>query len=74
MPAEEGGSDKKGFRSFIAGAVAGCFEVTLTMPLDVIKTTLQLKPGHYTSPLHCLKDIIQKKGIRGAYYGMSSVI
>ena len=53
--------------AFVAGAVAGAVDTSLTMPLDTIKTQMQLK--RYSSPLACSRSIIKADGVHGLYYG-----
>lgn len=38
-------NQKRGWRTTVAGATAGAAEVVFTMPLDVIKTTMQINAG-----------------------------
>ncbi|KAL6933679.1 probable Mitochondrial oxaloacetate transport protein [Hanseniaspora guilliermondii] len=65
--------------SFIAGAAAACIAVTVTNPIEVVKTRMQLqgelsgKTGQkiYTNPFQALKVIFQNEGIRGLQKGLS---
>lgn len=45
---------------------------TLTNPIWVLKTRLQLQGVRNTSSWVCLRDILQQEGIRGLYKGMSA--
>lgn len=53
--------------AFAAGAIAGAVDTTLTMPLDTVKTKMQLKS--FPSPLACARSIVQADGAAGLYYG-----
>ena len=53
--------------AFAAGAVAGAVDTCLTMPLDTIKTQMQLKT--YSSPFGCGRAIVAADGVKGLYYG-----
>ena len=63
-----------GWRSFLAGGLGGAAEILATMPLDVAKTTMQLNPKKYTSPLHTIRSIHQSGGVRALYYGMPAFL
>nr|QKK35443.1 mitochondrial Oac1 [Starmerella bombicola] len=67
--------------SFAAGAMAACMAVTVTNPLEVVKTRLQLQgelakqtkdtPLIYKGVFQSMKVIIQREGIRGIQSGLS---
>lgn len=67
--------------SFIAGAAAACMAVTVTNPLEVVKTRLQLQgelskasadaPRIYKNSLQSIKVILQKEGLRGIQSGLT---
>jgi solute carrier family 25 citrate transporter 1 len=65
---------KKGWRSFVAGGLGGAAEILATMPLDVAKTTMQLNPKMYSSPVHAIRSIYQSGGVRALYYGMPAFL
>jgi len=54
--------------SFVAGAVAGGVDTFITMPLDTVKTKMQLQryPGGMRE---CIRAIVASDGIAGLYYG-----
>ena len=57
----------------IAGAVAGSTASTLTLPMDVIKTRLQLELGESGVKLknrHVVKEIIDSYGWKGLFRGL----
>ena len=53
--------------AFAAGAIAGAVDTSLTMPLDTLKTKMQLQ--RYPSTLACSRAIVASDGITGLYYG-----
>ena len=67
--------------SFLAGAAAACMAVTVTNPLEVVKTRLQLQgelsvasanaPKIYKNVLQSMTVIIKNEGIRGIQAGLS---
>lgn len=54
-------------RSFAAGAVAGGIDTVITMPLDTIKTQMQIKS--HPSVAACARTIVRHDGLLGLYYG-----
>jgi solute carrier family 25 citrate transporter 1 len=58
---------------FLAGAIGGAFEVFGTMPLDVVKTQMQVN-HNYKSPMKCAASIMRTDGIRGLYFGMPAFL
>lgn len=64
----------KSVSTFVAGAIGGACEVLGTMPLDVIKTTMQVNQGKYRHPLHCGQAIVSLGGVRGLYAGMPAFL
>lgn len=40
------------------------------MPLDVVKTQMQINPGKYRNPVHAIGSIYQTSGFRALYFGM----
>jgi len=59
--------------AFIAGALAGWCEACATMPLDSVKTQLQLS-NQRNSFFRVASDIHALKGVRGFYYGLPAVM
>ncbi|SCV01580.1 LAME_0G17150g1_1 [Lachancea meyersii CBS 8951] len=64
--------------SFIAGGMAACIAVTVTNPIEVVKTRMQLQgemsaAGQkiYRNPLQALGVIFKHEGIRGLQKGLS---
>lgn len=67
--------------SFIAGAAAACMAVTVTNPLEVVKTRLQLQgelsrasadtPRIYKNVFQSMRVIVQKEGLRGIQSGLT---
>lgn len=64
---------------FVSGGLAACFAVTLTNPLEVVKTRLQLQgelasktqvKKVYTGVFQALGVIGKKEGIRGLQKGL----
>jgi len=60
-----------------AGGSAGCVEVLLMHPLDLIKTRFQLQgnavpgdPGHYTGVRDCFGKMYRQEGIRSFWKGI----
>jgi len=60
-----------------AGGSAGCVEVLLMHPLDLIKTRLQLQglarpgdPAHYTGVGDCVRKMWKQEGIRSFWKGI----
>lgn len=58
--------------SFISGGIAGAMEISVTMPLDTIKTQMQLNSGR--SVLETTRGIYATRGVTGYYYGMSAML
>jgi solute carrier family 25, member 34/35 len=77
-PAAEMTSQLSTLGGFTAGALAACGAVTVTNPMEVVKTRLQLQGelaarGQvrkvYTGVLQALRIIAVKEGIRGSAQG-----
>lgn len=62
------------WKPFVAGATAGACEAIGTMPLDVIKTNMQIHAGLYRNPLHAGKEIYLHGGFRALYFGLSALL
>ncbi|KAI8837434.1 mitochondrial carrier domain-containing protein [Chytriomyces cf. hyalinus JEL632] len=70
-------------RGFIVGAIAACGAVTITNPMEVAKTRLQLQgelsktaaaagvPRQYNGALHAFIKIAQNEGLRGIQRGLA---
>ncbi|CAR22498.1 Oac1p [Lachancea thermotolerans CBS 6340] len=64
--------------SFIAGGLAACIAVTVTNPIELVKTRMQLQGEMsaesqriYKNPWQSLKIIFKNEGIRGLQKGLS---
>ncbi|SCU89965.1 LANO_0D07052g1_1 [Lachancea nothofagi CBS 11611] len=64
--------------SFIAGGMAACIAVTVTNPIELVKTRMQLQGEMsaeaqriYKNPLQALTMIFKNEGIRGLQKGLS---
>lgn len=57
--------------AFAAGAVAGGLEISCTMPLDTIKTQMQIRG---TRMIPTVTNIFTKEGVRGFYFGLPAMI
>ena len=55
--------------AFAAGAIAGAIDTSITMPLDTVKTTMQLKTRSYANPIACARAIVAADGYIGLYHG-----
>eukprot|EP00658_Telonema_sp_P-2_P076739 TRINITY_DN6780_c0_g1_i1.p2 TRINITY_DN6780_c0_g1~~TRINITY_DN6780_c0_g1_i1.p2 ORF type:complete len:174 (+),score=51.10 TRINITY_DN6780_c0_g1_i1:135-656(+) len=58
--------------TLLCGATAGCCEILATMPLDVIKTRMQVTK--YPSVLSCARDVVSHGGVTGLYKGMPAML
>ena len=61
-------------RYMLSGAIAAACAVTVTMPMDCVKTRLQTQgslPEHmrYTGILHCARSVYAESGVRGFWKG-----
>ncbi|KAI9168155.1 hypothetical protein H9P43_007527 [Blastocladiella emersonii ATCC 22665] len=64
----------KPWMSFIAGAVAGSVEITLTYPTEFTKTQLQLPETPFTSPVHVLRHYVTTHGVASIYTGLAPMV
>lgn len=64
---------KSAFVNFAAGFLSGATEVSVTMPMDTVKTFCQVNRT-VASPLAAAKEIHQLKGFRGFYFGAPAVL
>uniref|UniRef100_A0A6S8D7U5 Mitochondrial carrier protein n=1 Tax=Aplanochytrium stocchinoi TaxID=215587 RepID=A0A6S8D7U5_9STRA len=72
---KNGGKTKlAGWKHFVAGATAGACEVLATMPLDTVKTQMQINPGKYKNPVHAISTIYTQNGFRALYFGMPAFL
>lgn len=67
-----GGKKDGSLSSFLAGAAAGAVDTCITMPLDTIKTNLQINPR--LGLLGCAKNIGKKVGLVEVYIRFSVVL
>jgi solute carrier family 25 citrate transporter 1 len=58
--------------SFLSGGVAGAMEICVTMPLDTVKTQMQLQPGK--GAVGTTKAILSSRGPAGLYFGLSAML
>jgi len=62
-------------RRFFAGYSHGVCTVLVGHSFDTIKVRMQsegVKSSRFSNPLHCLKETMQKEGVRGLYKGMAA--
>ncbi|RPB12130.1 mitochondrial carrier [Morchella conica CCBAS932] len=60
------------YRGFVAGVFSGVGKLTVGHPFDTIKVRLQTSSTtHFTGPLDCLRQTLQREGLRGLYKGAS---
>eukprot|EP00298_Acanthocystis_sp_HF-20_P011866 c19609_g1_i2.p1 GENE.c19609_g1_i2~~c19609_g1_i2.p1 ORF type:complete len:293 (+),score=136.09 c19609_g1_i2:55-933(+) len=59
--------EQTGWRPLVAGGIAGVVDSTITMPLDTLKTQMQLTKQH--SVMTCVRNVMQASGFRGFYAG-----
>jgi len=58
-----------------AGGLAGCANWTSNLPLDTVKSKIQIAPeGRYSGVVQVAKEIMAKEGPRGFYKGLAPVI
>mmetsp|Transcript_21385 Transcript_21385/g.40068 ORF Transcript_21385/g.40068 Transcript_21385/m.40068 type:complete len:294 (-) Transcript_21385:149-1030(-) len=53
-----------------AGGLGGACQVLVTMPLDVVKTNVQVYPSTFQGPVDCVSVILEEKGLGGLYSGL----
>ncbi|KAF0747715.1 hypothetical protein AaE_007617 [Aphanomyces astaci] len=53
----------------VVGGFAGIFGVSVTFPIDIVKTNLQ-SSSTFTSPLHCFRTLVAQDGFRGLFRGL----
>jgi len=58
--------------AFFSGAVSGATEISVTMPLDTIKTQMQLNPKHGLTGT--VQNVLAQKGPAGFYFGYSAML
>lgn len=58
--------------TFASGGIAGAAEISVTMPLDTIKTQMQLGGGK--GMMATTQGILAQRGPGGLYYGMSAML
>lgn len=61
---------KKAWTNFVAGSVGGAGSTSLSHPLDSVKVKMQTFPHLYRGGIDCMKQVIQKDGVRGLYRGL----
>ncbi len=62
----------KASEPFILGGVASCVSETITFPIDVAKTRIQIEQKHklkYRGVLNCFKLILKEEGFSSFYNG-----
>lgn len=72
MPALNPSSSRVDYylRFGVAGAICAATNHLLLVPLDVVKTRIQLNPSLYKSPVEAGKAIFKSDGLRGLYLGV----
>mmetsp|Transcript_2486 Transcript_2486/g.2885 ORF Transcript_2486/g.2885 Transcript_2486/m.2885 type:complete len:152 (-) Transcript_2486:670-1125(-) len=63
---------KKSYNHFIAGGFAGAFDTCFTMPLDTIKTNLQIRPADGFGSV--ARRIVKTDGLGGFYRGFQPFV
>uniref|UniRef100_W8AX36 Mitochondrial basic amino acids transporter n=1 Tax=Ceratitis capitata TaxID=7213 RepID=W8AX36_CERCA len=63
------------YSHFIAGCVSGFSQSIVCSPMELAKTRMQIqhldpKAPQFTSPIKCLRHIIQTEGFRGGFRGL----
>ena len=56
-------------QSLAAGAAAGAIDTCVTMPLDTVKTKMQIQ--HHAGIVSCVRTITRADGVAGLYYGFT---
>jgi len=54
---------------FAAGCVAGAAQLSIAVPVDLVKVRLQAQQGRYRGPYDCLRAVHREAGLRGCYKG-----
>lgn len=70
-----GGNENSPFVHLGAAALAGVSTSTLTNPIWLVKTRMQLQSSSnrlYHSSWHCLKTIVKQEGLRSLYKGLGA--
>jgi solute carrier family 25 thiamine pyrophosphate transporter 19 len=64
------------YLSFVSGALAGCAATLGSYPFDLLRTILasQGEPKVYPTMRSAFVDIIQSRGIRGLYNGLTPTL
>ncbi|KMZ60608.1 Mitochondrial carrier protein-like [Zostera marina] len=64
------------YLSYLSGALAGCAATVGSYPFDLLRTILasQGEPKIYPTMRNAYADIVNVRGIRGLYYGLSPTI
>eukprot|EP01051_Picozoa_sp_SAG22_P020681 SAG22_NODE_4276_length_1320_cov_0.717445_1_plen_282_part_00 len=60
--------------SFVAGAIAGAIDTCVTMPLDTVKTQMQINKEMGKSAIGCAKTIVKMDGVAGLYKGFAPFV
>lgn len=60
--------------SFAAGFLSGATEVSVTMPLDTVKTFCQVNRSGIATPVAAAQEIFRLKGAQGFYFGLPAVL
>ncbi|ETW08617.1 hypothetical protein H310_01158 [Aphanomyces invadans] len=53
----------------VVGGLAGIFGVSVTFPIDIVKTNLQSSTT-FTGPIHCFRTLLARDGVRGLFHGL----
>ncbi|KXS11659.1 mitochondrial carrier [Gonapodya prolifera JEL478] len=59
----------------VSAAVAGATSATVTSPIWLVKTRMQLQSGgerQYRNSFHCFQSVLKNEGVRGLYKGTSA--
>lgn len=58
------------WKSAASGAIAACFTHVIMVPVDVVKTRMQLAPGIYPNTRTAFRTILKGEGLRGLSLGL----
>ncbi len=57
-------------RSAVSGAIAACTTHVIMVPVDVIKTKMQLNPSQYSTTRGAFGRIVSTEGVAGLMHGL----
>ena len=68
------GAVEKYLKTGVAGAACASLTHAVLVPLDVVKTRLQVQPGHFQSVPQAFTSIAQKEGLRALTVGFTPTL